>query len=86
MKMKLQKRIACILFMLIGSVNCTYGQSNEIIEVPCGEHIFIPQKSRHRVENRGEEMLRIVEIQTGDYLGEDDIVRYDDDYGREGTN
>lgn len=57
---------------------------DQVVDVPCGEHIFIPVRSRHRLENRGEQMLRIIEIQTGDYLGEDDIVRYEDDYGRTG--
>jgi len=52
------------------------------LDVPRGEHVYIPVRSRHRLENRGGEMLRVVEVQSGDYLGEDDIVRYEDDYGR----
>jgi mannose-1-phosphate guanylyltransferase/mannose-6-phosphate isomerase len=55
---------------------------DEVIEVRCGEHIHIPVKAKHRLENRGEELLRVVEVQSGDYLGEDDIVRFEDDYGR----
>ena len=55
---------------------------DQVIEVPRGEHIFIPVKAKHRLENRGQEMLRVVEVQSGDYLGEDDIVRFEDDYGR----
>ncbi len=55
---------------------------DEVLEVPRGEHIYIPVKAKHRLENRGEELLRVVEVQSGDYLGEDDIVRYQDDYGR----
>jgi mannose-6-phosphate isomerase-like protein (cupin superfamily) len=54
----------------------------EILQVPRGEHVYIPIRSKHRLENRGEEKLRVVEVQSGDYLGEDDIVRYEDDYGR----
>jgi len=54
----------------------------EILQVPRGEHVYIPLRSKHRLENRGEVMLRVVEVQSGDYLGEDDIVRYEDDYGR----
>ncbi len=46
MKMKLQKRIACVIFMLIGSVNVNYGQSNEIIEVPWGEEKTLTQGDR----------------------------------------
>ena len=55
---------------------------DKVIEVRCGEHIHIPVRARHRLENRGQEMIRVVEVQSGDYLGEDDIVRFEDDYGR----
>lgn len=43
---------------------------------------FIPKGVAHRLANPGEVPLLIIEVQTGDYLGEDDIVRLDDDYGR----
>ncbi len=56
---------------------------DEILQLSRGEHVYIHVQSKHRLENRGTEMLRIVEVQTGDYLGEDDIVRYEDDYGRQ---
>jgi mannose-6-phosphate isomerase-like protein (cupin superfamily) len=36
----------------------------------------------HSIENPGDEILEIIEVQMGDYLGEDDIVRFDDVYGR----
>jgi mannose-1-phosphate guanylyltransferase/mannose-6-phosphate isomerase len=55
---------------------------DRVIEVQRGEHIHIPVRARHRLENRGQEMVRVVEVQSGDYLGEDDIVRFEDDYGR----
>ena len=45
-------------------------------------HVFIPVKELHRIENIGTTLLEFVEVQIGDYLGEDDIVRYQDDYGR----
>jgi mannose-6-phosphate isomerase-like protein (cupin superfamily) len=44
--------------------------------------VFIPKRSRHRIENPGTEELVFVEVQTGGYLGEDDIVRYQDDFDR----
>jgi mannose-1-phosphate guanylyltransferase / mannose-6-phosphate isomerase len=47
-----------------------------------GESTFIPLGSRHRLENPGKIELHIIESQIGDYLGEDDIVRFDDDFGR----
>ncbi len=47
-----------------------------------GEYAFIPIGARHRLENPGEGLLEIIEIQRGSYFGEDDIIRYEDDYGR----
>ncbi|MBY0385328.1 mannose-1-phosphate guanylyltransferase/mannose-6-phosphate isomerase, partial [bacterium] len=47
-----------------------------------GSSIVIPQNSKHRIKNTGSKMLRFVEVQTGDYFGEDDIKRYQDDYKR----
>lgn len=46
------------------------------------ESIYIPLGALHRLENPGNINLEIIEVQTGSYLGEDDIVRYDDSYGR----
>jgi mannose-1-phosphate guanylyltransferase len=46
------------------------------------EHVYIPVDTLHRIENIGDELLEFTETQIGDYLGEDDIVRYEDDYGR----
>jgi len=46
------------------------------------EHVFIPKGSKHRLENRSAETIEIVEVQLGDYFGEDDIVRYEDKYAR----
>jgi len=43
---------------------------------------YIPIGSKHRLENIGEDILHIIEIQSGNYLEEDDIIRFDDDYGR----
>ncbi len=43
---------------------------------------FIPLGAKHRLENPGKQPLRLIEVQSGSYLGEDDIVRYDDAYGR----
>jgi len=43
---------------------------------------FIPQGAIHRLENPGEEELDLIEVQSGSYLGEDDIIRFDDCYGR----
>ncbi|MDB4090498.1 cupin domain-containing protein, partial [Pseudomonadales bacterium] len=44
---------------------------------------YIPLGHKHRLENKGKIPLELIEVQTGSYLGEDDIVRYDDVYGRD---
>jgi mannose-1-phosphate guanylyltransferase len=51
-------------------------------DVHPNESTYIPVETRHRLENRGAEALVIIEVQCGDYLGEDDIVRFEDRYGR----
>lgn len=47
-----------------------------------GESTFVPPKTKHRLENPTKKILEIIEVQNGDYLGEDDIVRFEDRYGR----
>jgi mannose-1-phosphate guanylyltransferase len=51
-------------------------------DVHPNESTYIPIETRHRIENRGTEALAIIEVQCGAYLGEDDIVRFEDKYGR----
>ena len=62
-----------------------------VAKVTCDENIFtlnanqstfIPLGAKHRLENPGTEPLYLIEVQSGDYLGEDDIVRFEDSYGR----
>ena len=64
-----------------GTARVTVG--DERYELRENESTYVPRGSLHRLENAGESPLEIVEVQTGDYLGEDDIVRLRDDYGRE---
>jgi mannose-6-phosphate isomerase len=52
------------------------------ISVEAGQAIDIPTGAAHRVENPGDATLVFVEVQRGSYLGEDDIVRLQDDFGR----
>lgn len=47
-----------------------------------GQHVYIPLGAKHRLENHSAEPVEIIEVQIGGYLGEDDIVRYEDIYGR----
>jgi mannose-6-phosphate isomerase len=53
------------------------------IKLKQGEAVDIPRGAWHRVMNPGKKDLAFVEVQTGDYFGEDDIERSEDDYGRE---
>ena len=57
-------------------------RESEIYLVQNNESTFIPINTKHRLENPGEELLQIIEVQNGDYLEEDDIERFSDDYGR----
>ncbi len=57
-------------------------RGDEVFDLRPNESTYIPVGTRHRLENPGKEILRVIEIQSGDYLGEDDIIRLDDIYGR----
>jgi mannose-1-phosphate guanylyltransferase/mannose-6-phosphate isomerase len=54
----------------------------DLFELHANQSTYIPIGAKHRLENPGSEMLELIEVQSGDYLGEDDIVRYEDVYGR----
>ena len=54
-----------------------------VIVLQENESTYIPVGVKHRLENTTAKLLEIIEVQSGDYLGEDDIVRFDDDFGRE---
>ena len=58
---------------------------NDVVrEARAGEVIEVPLGAKHRWENKQDEDLVIIEIQTGNYFGEDDIERFEDDFGRAG--
>ncbi len=65
-----------------GTARITRGE--EVFLLSENESTFIPVGTVHRIENPGTEPLQIIEVQSGSYLGEDDIVRLDDHYGRKG--
>lgn len=56
---------------------------NQIITLHENQSTYIPQGQTHRLANPGLEPLEIIEVQSGSYLGEDDIVRFEDTYGRQ---
>ena len=57
-------------------------RDNDVFELHANQSTYIPLGAKHRLENPGTDMLELIEVQSGDYLGEDDIVRYEDVYGR----
>lgn len=63
-----------------GAATVTVGE--EVRTLTRGQAVDIPQGARHRLENFGTTDVEVIEVQFGDYLGEDDIVRYDDVYQR----
>jgi mannose-1-phosphate guanylyltransferase/mannose-6-phosphate isomerase len=67
-----------------GTARITRGEETFLLEE--NQSTYIPIGVRHRIENPGRIALHIIEVQSGGYLGEDDIVRFEDRYGRQGTN
>jgi mannose-1-phosphate guanylyltransferase / mannose-6-phosphate isomerase len=63
-----------------GEATITVGDTKATYAV--GDHVFIQREQKHRLENHTQKPVAIVEVQIGSYLGEDDIIRYDDIYGR----
>ncbi len=65
-----------------GTARVTRGE--DVFTLQENQSTFIPLGTKHRLENPGSEPLQLIEVQSGDYLGEDDIVRFEDVYGRGG--
>ena len=63
-----------------GTARVTRG--DEVFVLSENESTYIPPGTKHRLENPGKLPLEIIEVQSGAYLGEDDIVRFEDVYGR----
>ncbi len=66
--------------VVTGRAQVTLGEQVFILEA--NQSTYIPVQTKHRLENIDEQPLCLIEVQCGDYLGEDDIVRFDDRYGR----
>ncbi len=67
-----------------GTARITRGEETFLLGE--NESTYIPVGTKHRIENPGKVMLHIIEVQSGSYLGEDDIVRFEDRYGRDSSN
>jgi mannose-6-phosphate isomerase-like protein (cupin superfamily) len=68
--------------VVAGEATVTKGE--HVSKLRSNQSTFIPVGVRHRLENLGSEPVHIIEVQVGDYVGEDDIQRYEDVYGRAG--
>jgi mannose-1-phosphate guanylyltransferase/mannose-6-phosphate isomerase len=66
--------------VVTGKALVTVGEKQVLLEA--NESIYIPLEEKHRLENPGDAPLELIEVQSGEYLGEDDIVRFEDHYGR----
>jgi len=66
--------------IVAGTALATVGEQEITLRV--NQHVNIPAQTRHRVANPGDELLIFIEVQSGTYLGEDDIKRFEDDYNR----
>jgi mannose-6-phosphate isomerase-like protein (cupin superfamily) len=62
----------------VGRVEC----DETVLDLHPNESTFIPKGSKHRLSNLGSSPIELIEVQVGDYLGEDDIERFEDNYGR----
>ena len=82
LSLQLHHRRAEHWFVVSGTAVVTLGDTE--LELAAGDAVDIPTGTAHRVRNPGDEPLVFVEVQLGDYFGEDDIVRLEDDYGRAG--
>ena len=63
-----------------GTATCTI--DDEVVVLAPGETVDVEVGQAHRIANQGAETLVVIEVQRGSYLGEDDIIRLEDDYGR----
>ena len=70
-------------YVVTGIVTCQIGDQERVLRQ--GESLVVPQGAAHRLANLHDEPLLVIEVQHGEYLGEDDICRLADDYGRQAS-
>jgi mannose-1-phosphate guanylyltransferase/mannose-6-phosphate isomerase len=83
-KLSLQKHAHRAEHWVVVKGTARITRNDEVFLLSENESTFIPIGAVHRIENPGTEPVQIIEVQSGGYLGEDDIVRLDDTYGRKG--
>ena len=67
---------------IVVSGSATVINGKDVLNLKEGESTYIPIGTKHSLENKTNKKLEIIEVQSGTYLGEDDIVRFEDIYGR----
>jgi mannose-1-phosphate guanylyltransferase len=80
LSLQLHKRRAEHWIVVEGLAKVTIG--NKFYYVKSSQSIYVPCGKRHRIENTQDKKLIFIEVQTGSYLGEDDIERFEDDFER----
>jgi mannose-1-phosphate guanylyltransferase/mannose-6-phosphate isomerase len=83
-KLSLQKHAHRAEHWVVVKGTARITRDHEVYDLAENESTYIPIGAVHRIENPGTELLQIIEVQSGGYLGEDDIVRIEDTYGRTG--
>ena len=78
--LSLQKHSHRAEHWVVVSGKATVTREQQVFTLEVNESTFIPAGSKHRLQNKATEPLEIIEIQSGSYLGEDDIVRVEDKY------
>lgn len=81
-RISLQKHFKRAEHWVVVSGVATVTCGNKVTKITKNESTYIPVEELHRLENYEQELLELIEVQTGDYFGEDDIERFDDEYGR----
>jgi len=84
-ELSLQKHARRAEHWVVVQGTATITRDDDVFDLSVNEYVHIPIGAVHRIANNGPEPVHIVEVQCGDYLGEDDIVRLEDNYGRQGT-
>lgn len=82
-RLSYQKHLKRQEFWTVVKGTATVTLDGKSISLSEGDSINIPQEAWHRIANPSESLLIIIEIQRGNYFGEDDIIRSEDDYGRQ---
>lgn len=84
-RVSLQRHTRCSEDRIVAGGRARVTRGEDTVHLGSGESVYLPCGIVHHMENVGEELLRIIEVQIGDYLGEDDIERLEDDWRRSET-